>query len=467
MNQLPQAASDGSPSPGGSQDVFFPKRYRVPLPLIERAEGVWMWDEDGNAYMDASSGPVVSNIGHGNKRVAAAMARQAETMDFATARVARHRPNIDLAAKLAALAGPGYERVCLSSGGSEAIEIAIKFLRTYALAMGMPEKRRIITLFPSYHGSTLLGLGMSGDSATDAFVADMVTPAAHIPAPFQYRVPPNHTPETYRMACAEALDEQIRALGPENVLAFVAEPVGGLATGALPLEADYARRVREICDKHGVFLVYDEVLCGSGRTGDFLASHAWPEARADLVVLAKGLAAGYAPLAATLIPAALADPLTEKTGFSLSHTYAANPISCAVGVAVLDELTERDLMTNARLRGDRLKAGLDRLRDRHPTVGDVRGRGLLWGVELVRDRDAKIPFPGDFDPTDAVRVHGLKEGLILYARRTSGGANGDWLMISPPLTITEAECDELLARLDRTLTAFEAETGLTQQGQTR
>ncbi|MCR9256958.1 MAG: aminotransferase class III-fold pyridoxal phosphate-dependent enzyme [Alphaproteobacteria bacterium] len=461
MNQLAASQLPANHLPanhlpaGGPQDIFFPRSNPVPLPLITRADGIWMWDEDGNAYIDASSGPVVSNIGHGNKRVAAAMAKQAEQMDFAYSRVARHQPNIDLSARIAALAGPGYERVCFSSGGSEAMEIAIKFLRQYALATGRPEKRKIITLFPSYHGGTVLGLALSGDSAMDSFIDGMVTPAEHVPAPFQYRIPPNHTAESFRMACAEALDAKIRELGPENVLAFVAEPVGGLATGAQPLMEDYANRVREICTVHGVHMVYDEILCGSGRTGTFLASHAWPNARADIVVLAKGLASGYAPLAATLIPAEMADHLASLTGFGLSHTYAANPVSCAVGLAVLDECERQDLFANAAAQGAYLKERLEAMKDRHPAIGDVRGRGLLIGVELVADRENRTMFPASVSPTDEMRILGLKEGLILYARRTSGGANGDWMMISPPLTITRAECDDLLTRFEATLAAFE------------
>lgn len=429
----------------------------VPLPLIVRAEGIRMWDEDGTAYIDVSSGPVVSNIGHGNPRVAEAMARQAREMDFAYARVARHRPNMDLVERIARLAGPGYERVCLASGGSEAMEIALKFLRQYAIATGQPRRRRIVTLDPSYHGGTIATLAITGDPSLEAFVDGFAIPSARIPAPLQYRVPPNHTPATWRMACAEALEAKILELGPENVLAFVVEPVGGLATGALPLAGDYAERVREICTRHGAFLVYDEVLCGSGRTGRFLASHAWPKARADIVVLAKGLGAGYAPLAAMLAPAAMVDRLAALTGFNFSHTYNANPISCAVGLAVLDEYARDGLIEAAAERGAQLREGLEAMAARRPCIGDVRGAGLLLAVEMVRDRAARQPFPPDFLPTERVRVCGLRHGLIIYSRRTANGRHGDWFMVAPPLTITRAECDELLERLERTLADLEAE----------
>ena len=442
---------------GGSQDVFYAHSNTVPLPLIVKAEGIWMWDDEGNSYIDVSSGPVVSNIGHGNPRVADAMAKQAREMDFAYSRVSRHQPNIDLTARISSLAGPGYERVCLASGGSEAMEIALKFLRQYAVAIKQFEKRKIITLSPSYHGGTIATLAITGDDALDPFLEGFAVKSERIPAPFQYRVPQNHTPETYRMACAEALDVKIREIGPENVLAFVVEPVGGLANGAQPLHEDYANRIREICTQHGVFLVYDEILCGTGRTGKFLASHAWPDAHADIVVLAKGLGSGYAPLAAMLAPAELVDKLASLTGFNFSHTYNANPITCATGLAVLAEYESQDLVAASAERGKTLRRRLEKLAEKHPSIGDIRGAGLLMAIELVTDREAKTSFPAEFPPTEVVRKYGLQHGLIIYSRRTANGKYGDWFIVAPPLNITEDECDELVSRLDATLGDFEAE----------
>jgi len=440
-----------------AQDTFYARSNAVPLPLIVRAEGVRMWDDAGTEYIDVSSGPVVSNIGHGNPRVADAMARQAKEVDFAYARVARHRPNIELVQRLSDLAGPGYERVCLASGGSEAMEIALKFLRQYALATGQPQKRKIISLDPSYHGGTIATLAITGDPGLDAFVEGFAIRSERIPAPMQYRLPDNYTAQTWRMACADALEDRIRTLGAENVLAFVMEPVGGLATGALCIQEDYANRIRDICTRHGVWLVYDEVLCGTGRTGRFLASHAWAEARADIVVLAKGLGAGYSPLAAMLAPAAMVDRLAELTGFNFSHTYNANPISCAVGLAVLDEYERMGLIEAARVRGAQLRAGLERLAKHRRCIGDVRGEGLLLAVELVQDQSCKQPFSERFMPTERVRICGLRHGLIIYSRRTANGRFGDWFMVAPPLTITAQECEDLLEKLDQTLAELEAE----------
>jgi adenosylmethionine-8-amino-7-oxononanoate aminotransferase len=439
---------------GGPQDMFYARSNFVPLPLITRAEGIYMWDETGKEYIDVSSGPIVSNIGHGNKRVAQAMYDQACNMDFAYSRVSRHQPNVDLSRRISELAGPGYERVALASGGSEAMEIALKFLRQYAVATKKPEKKRIITLTPSYHGGTIAMLAITGDPTLDVFLDGFAVKSERIPAPFQYRVPDGYTPESYRMQCAQALEDKILEIGAENVLAFVIEPIGGLATGAQPILEDYANRVREICTKYGVYLVYDEIMCGTGRTGRFLCSHKWDNARADLVVLAKGLAAGYAPLGAVLIPAQMVDDLAGLTGFNFSHTYNANPVTCATGIAVLDEYDREDLLSKTVERGASLRARLENLAKKHEVIGDIRGDGLLMAIELVADRKTKDMFPAHFPPTEHIRICGLEHGLIIYSRKTANGANGDWFIVAPPLTITEAECDVMCARLDATLRDF-------------
>lgn len=452
---MSNAGSYAHPPVGGAQDVFQPRSNKVPLPLIERAQGIYQWDEFGKEYIDASSGPVVSNIGHGNAHVADAMARQARTMDFAYSRVARHRPNIELTARIARLAGLGFERVCLSSGGSEAIEIAIKFLRSYAVAFGEPQRTRIITCQPSYHGGTIAGLGLSGDDALKPFLDGFSWTAERVPAPLSYRPGANHTAATWAHACAAALDDKIKSLGPQNVLAFMIEPVGGLATGCNVPPPEYFRMVREICTRHGIKLVFDEVLCGTGRTGKFLAAHNWPDALPDIVVMAKGLASGYTPLGATLLPASMVDALAEKTGFGFSHTYAANPISCATAMAVLDEYERFDLIGNATATGAYLKAGVLKLAEKSRIIGDVRGLGMLYAVEVVADKASKRTLPATENPADGIRRHGLDNGLLIYSRRTAAGRNGDWFMLSPPMTITPAQCDELLRRLGRTVEAYE------------
>jgi len=445
------------PTIGGGQDVFYSRHEIVPRPLIVRAKGVRMWDEDGREYIDLSSGPVVSNIGHGNEAVAEAMARQALTVDYISVRQARSQPNLDLTARISALAGPGFERVCLTSGGSEANECALKFLRWRAVANGQPERAKIITCDPSYHGGTLATLAMSGDDDVVPMIDSMITPSIKVPAPLSYRPAANHTASTYARFCAEALETAILSVGPQNVLAFFIEPVGGLATGCNVPPPEYFRAIRDICTRHGVALVFDEVLCGTGRTGKFLAAHNWPDALPDLVVMAKGLGSGYTPLGATLIPARMADGLSQGTGFGVFHTYSANPISCATALAVLDEYQRLDVLANTRAMGAHLRDGLETLKSNSSVIGDIRGLGLVMAMELVTDKSSKAPFPPERPPIERLKLAGLKHGLLMYGRRTSKGKNGDWIMISPPMVISRGECDEVLARLTAAVKEFERE----------
>lgn len=455
MRDLPLAAVH--PERGGGQDVFYPWEAPVPRPLITRAKGIHLWDQTGKEYIDLSSGPVVSNIGHGNEVVAEVMSRQARQVDFAYFSHARHEPNIDLAERIAELAGPGYERVCFSSGGSEAIECAVKFLRHYAVSMGEPKRRKLITCYPSYHGATMATLAMSGDHDIAPFLDGMIEPSLKVPAPLSYRLPPNHTAETYARHCADALEACIRRAGAETILGFFIEPVGGLATGCNVPVPEYFARVREICTRYGIALVFDEVLCGTGRTGKFLAAHNWPEAMPDIVVMAKGLGSGYTPLGATLIPARMADTLAASVGFGFFHTYSANPISCATAIAVLDEYERLDVIRHGEVMGRYLREQLEGLKTSSQVVGDIRGMGLLMALEVVTDKASKGVFPPEVSPVDLLKLAGLRNGLLVYGRRTASGRNGDWIMVSPPMIITRQECDELMRRLTAMLADFEAD----------
>lgn len=457
MNKQFKFTKPAVPAIGGGEEVFRARSSPVPLPMIVKAQGIHQWDEDGNEYIDFSSGPVVSNIGHGNEHVADAMARQARSMDFAYSRVARQQPNDHLAEKIARLAGPGFERVFLGSGGSESIEVAVKFLRLYDITFNGGKRTKIITCLPSYHGGTMYALSLSGDTDIPPFLEGMQPQGERVPAPLTYRVPANHTAETYARECAEALEAKIKALGAEKVLAFFLEPVGGLATGCNVPPADYFRRVREICNRYGVALVFDEILCGTGRTGKFLAAHNWPDALPDVVVMAKGLGSGYTPLSAVLFPAKWVDRLAESVGYHFGHTYCANPISCATGIAVLEEYERLDVLRNTQAMGERLRKGLEKIKAKFTSIGDVRGMGLVMAVEMVSNKAEKTPFPPEVSPTDLIRIAGLKNGLILYCRRTAKGRNGDWFMASPPMTITAAEVDESLRRLEATVADFEKE----------
>jgi adenosylmethionine-8-amino-7-oxononanoate aminotransferase len=420
---------------------------RAELPRIVRGEGIHLWDDRGRRYLDVASGAFLSNLGQGNERVLAAMAAQGRALTYCYVRNTRHDANAELAERLTRLAGPGFERVHLSSGGSEAVESAVKLLRQHAVATGWAERRRLITLLPSYHGATLGTLALNGDAAAEATWGPMAVFSEKVPAPLTWRAP---SAAAAARASAEALEETIVRLEPETVLAFVMEPIGGQATGVNVPHPDFYRAVRRICSRYGVHLVYDEVV-SAFRTGRFLAAHHHPDALPDVVVLAKGLGAGYAPLGAVLVPARLADELSETTGFAVSHSADANPVACAAGSAVLDEVIERDLIAGAARMGARLRAGLERIAAGSPLAGEVRGTGLLLALGLVRDRATMEPFGPDVDPADRLRAHGARHGLLLYTRRMNEGRFGDWIIVAPPLVISEAECEELVERLGRAL----------------
>jgi adenosylmethionine-8-amino-7-oxononanoate aminotransferase len=428
------------PAHGGPQSLFYSTAITEGIPRMVRGEGIYFWDENGKRYTDVASGTFLTNLGQGNERVLRAMYDQGRKLTFSYVRNTRHDANEELTERVARLAGPGFERVHLSSGGSEANEMAIKFLRQYAVATGHPERTRVISLMPSYHGATFGAIAMNGDLDAPALFGPFATFSEKVPAPLTYR---SESPEAAARITAEALSETIERLGGETVLAFVCEPVGGQSSGANVPHPLFFAEVRRICDQHGIRVIYDEIM-SAVRSGKFLAAHFQPDALPDLVVMAKGLGAGYAPLGAVLAPASMVDELAGLTGFNVSHTFNANPICCAAGVAVIDEVVDRDLMGNAERMGEYLRAGLERLKERSPLIGDVRGRGLLNAIELVADRDTMATFGPGVDPGDRLRVHATKHGILLYARRQNGGRFGDWSVIAPPLIVTEAEIDEIV-----------------------
>jgi len=441
------------PPRGGTQDLFFPQSGAASIPTIVSGDGIYLIDDRGRRLLDVASGPFLATLGQGNERVLQAMLDQGRRLTYTYSRSTRHAANAGLTQRLAALAGPGLERVHLTSGGSEAIEMALKFLRQHAVAIGQPERSRVISMLPGYHGATTQTLGLNGDLSADPLWGPMTVSSAKIPAPLTFRAP---SAEAAAAASVAALEETILSLGPERVLAFVMEPVGGQASGANVPHPSFGRRVREVCSRYGVRLVLDEIV-SAFRTGRFLAAQHDPHVRPDAVVLAKGLGAGYAPLGAFLAPAALVDELAETTGFVVSHSYDANPMACAAGSAVLDEVVERDLIDNAAHMGARLRAGLAEIATRSPLIGDIRGLGLLLAIELVADPVTLDRFPTHVDPGAVVRRHGFDRGLLLYSRRQNAGRFGDWLLIAPPLVIDEAQCDELLTSLATSLRDAEPE----------
>ena len=446
----------GAAPRGEAIQVFLAPHGTTPrLPRISHGDGIYMWDETGNRYIDVSSGPVANNIGHANPRVLAAMQDQAGKVAFAFPGMFESEANERLANLLTELAGPGFERAFFVSGGSEATESAIKLCRQYALVTGQGAKWKVISREPSYHGGTLGALALTGDQHQHEVFGPMLRPMPKVPAPFTYRLPANHDRDSFARHCAQALEDRILAEGPDSVLAFIMEPVGGLATGALVAEDIYFRQVRDICTRHGILLIFDEVMSGAGRTGKFLAADHWPDARPDIVILAKGIAAGYTPMGCVLAPNHIVRAVADSGGFMNGFTYFANPLSCAIGHAVLQEMVDRDLIANAAVRGAELAERLRAMAATNRVVGDVRGLGLLLAVELVADQDSKRQIPMEFNAPAVFQKIAMGMGLAVYCRRTSRGAYGDWLMITPPLIVTSEQVDEIASGLEAALREFE------------
>lgn len=451
MNELRRNALDdglAEPAPalgtlerGEPVQVFAMPTGTPAKPRIARADGIYMWDTTGKRYIDASSGPVACNIGYGNRRVLDALQSQAEAAAFANPSTFESAANRLFAERLAEAAGPGYERVFVVSGGSEANEAAMKLARQMAVARGEASRWKVISRQPSYHGSTLGALSITGDPSAHDMFGPMMQSMPKVPAPITYRIPDGFDQQSWAEHCAEVLERTIVDEGPQSVLAFIQEPVGGLATGALVPHAAYMTRVREICSRYGVLLIHDEVMSGGGRTGAFLSHQHWPDCRPDIVVLAKGAGAGYFPLGVVLAPRDRVAEVAGGGGFMHGHTAHGNPLACAVGLAVLQETLDTGLVPNAARQGDRLRARLDALVDRSPIVGDVRGKGLLMALELVSDKAGKTPFPPSAMAAGVLAKAAIEQGLILYTRRTNAGRDGDWVMIAPPLIATDAEID--------------------------
>ena len=441
---------------GPVQNFYMGSGY---LPTVKYGEGIYLYDTNGKKYLDASSGPVTCNLGHSNKVVLEAIKEQSEKVCFASYSFFENEPNKTLSKKLINFSGPNFDQAFFVSGGSEAIEAAFKLARQYSIAKGAKERIKIIARSPSYHGSTMGAFAASSDPEMENTFQQMVKILPKVSVPFSYRLPPSHTPETFAEYCLNQFENLIIEEGPETILAFIIEPVGGLATGALTAPDFYYSSVREICTKYGIILIYDEVMSGAGRTGTFLAAKQWANAKPDLVVLAKGLCAGYSPLGALLAPNSIVEKIVDDGGFLHGHTYASNPMSCAVASAVLSEIYNNNLISNSASIGKYLKKGLEELAKKSKIIGDVRGLGLLLAIEIVANKATKEIFDDKLRAVYRLAEIGMENGILLYTRKTANGAFGEWLMITPPLICTTEEIDLLLKLLSTTIDIFEKETG--------
>jgi adenosylmethionine-8-amino-7-oxononanoate aminotransferase len=425
-------------------------------PVVERGEGIYLYDTKGRKYIDGSGGSsVVTSIGHGNKRVAAVMAEQAQTIAFSPAHCFANKPHIELCHKIAEIAPPGMQHSFLLSGGSEATENAVKFARQYEFERNNRGKSTVIGRWQGFHGNTFGAMTASGITYRRRIYGPMLGHSVKIPPCFCYRCEWGLSPGKCNLECARALRKAIRQEGPENVLAFIAEPVVGAALGAVPAVPEYFPLVREICDEQDVLFIADEVMTGFGRTGANFGVNHWGVVP-DIIATAKGVSGGYTPLAVVILRDKIMDLLREKhSNFRGGHTYCANPLSARVGAEVLAIIQEQHLIENSRRMGERLLAGLRKLLD-HPTVGDVRGKGLMAGVEFVRTKQTKQPFPAEYKFGKRLFEEAFARGLVIFpGSGTVDGVEGDHILMAPPFIITESQVDDLLLILDEAIGAVE------------
>jgi adenosylmethionine-8-amino-7-oxononanoate aminotransferase len=425
--------------------------YRSPTktyPTATRAEGVWIWDAEGKRYLDGSGGACVVTIGHGVPEVRAAALAQMDGVSFAHGSQFTTAACEELARRVAALSpDPELDRVYFVSGGSEAVETAVKMARQFWRESGRPDRYKVISRWASYHGNTAGALALGGHTGRRSPYLPLIQHTPHVEPCYCYRCPFGATPDACDVACADTLDRAIRYEGPESVAAFIAEPVVGATAGALVPPDGYWPRIREICDRHGVLLIADEVMTGAGRTGRALALEHWG-VDADLVVLAKGLSSGYAPIGAVLCRRSIHEAIRNGSGsFVHGHTYGQHPVSMAVGAAVLRHMEENHLLERSAAMGAVL---LDRLRGLAdlPAVGDVRGLGLFAGIELVADRATKACFDPVQKVSYKVGAAAFRRGLITYPG--DGGADGirgDHILVCPPFVVTEGEVELLASTL--------------------
>ena len=418
--------------------------------MAARGDGCYVVDRDGRRYLDASGGAAVSCLGHSHPGVIAALQEQAARLAFAHTAFFTNEPMERLADALVAGAkavpGGRLDKVYFVSGGSEAVEAAVKMARQYFLEVGEPQRRCLIARRQSYHGNTLGALAAGGNQWRRLPFEPLLVDVAHIAPCYAYRGrEPGETEEAYGLRVADELAQAIERLGPETVMAFIAEPVVGATAGAVPAVPGYFKRIREICDRYGVLLILDEVMCGMGRTGTLFACE-HDEVAPDLVAVAKGLGAGYQPIGAVLTTDTIWQAFRDGSGFfQHGHTYMGHAMACAAALAVQRAIAEEGLLGRVRRHGAALRQALGHRFADHRHVGDIRGRGLFLGLELVEDRDSKAPF----DP--ARRVHAtvkrsaMDRGLMCYPMGgTIDGRHGDHVLLAPPFIVSPSELDRIV-----------------------
>ncbi len=429
------------------------------LPHAASAQGVYITDTSGRRYLDASGGAAVTSVGHAHPEVLAAMRAQIDNLCYAHTSFFTTDAAEALAEKLVNLAPEGLNYVYLVSGGSEAVEAALKMARQYFVEIGAPQRRHIIARRQSYHGNTIGALATGGNAMRRKQFQPILPETHHVSPCYAYREKgADESPEAYAIRLADELEAKILELGPEEVMAFVAEPVVGATLGAVASVADYFKRVRAICDKYGVLLILDEVMCGMGRTGTVFACEQ-DDVIPDIVTIAKGLGGGYQPIGAVMLSGKIYDSFANGSGlFQHGHTYIGHPVAAATANKVVEIIARPETLANVNAMGARLQNGLEAALGASPYVGDIRGRGLFRGIELVADRDTKAPFDPSRKIHAKIKRHAMARGLISYPMGgTIDGIHGDHILLAPPYIIEADDVDLIIERIADAINAAIAE----------
>jgi adenosylmethionine-8-amino-7-oxononanoate aminotransferase len=418
---------------------------KAPL-VMARADGVCYWDVAGKRYLDALSGIYTVSVGHNNRRVIEAIRRQLDTLHFSPPMHGTNPVAVQLANLLAELAPGDLSAVKFQCGGSEVTEAALKLARQYHRLTGSPGKYKVISRYQSWHGSTMGALSASGLKSRKTVNEPLAPGFLHVFPPTCYRCPFGKNYPDCGITCATLVESVIQMEDPATIAAIMVEPIGHTG-GIIDPPPEYLPILRDICDRHNVLLIFDEIITGMGRTGHLFAAETFGVVP-DVICTAKGLSGGYVPLSAMICREPIADafwgPAGENPGFVEGHTFEGNPISCAAGIAVLQEILERDLCANTRARGDQLRSGFERLAEKYGVIGDIRGKGLLQGIEFVRDLRTKEPFPAEM-------AFGLRVGRRALANGLLCRFDPNWLAFGPALVSTAEQIEEMLALLDRSL----------------
>lgn len=424
-------------------------------PVIDHGKGVYLYDKDGKEYLDASSGAITANIGHGVKEIIDAMHEQAKRVSFVYRSQFTSDAAENLARKIASQTIGDLNWSFFVNSGSEATETAMKIAIQFWQEKGIMTKNKVLSRWMSYHGITLGALSMSGHTGRRARFIPLLEDFPIIHPPYCYRCPYNQKAPDCAYACAQELDTVIRRMGAENIAAFIAEPIIGASGAAITPPKDYYKVIKDICERNQILFIADEVMTGFGRTGTMLACEHWG-IEPDIVALGKGMGAGYAPIAATLVSERVMEPIIAGSKIVMSgHTLSANPQSCAVSLAVLEYLEQNEIIKGVDEKGEYLMNGLKKLQKEFFFIGDIRGKGLMIGLEFVKNSENKIPFSRKFLFTQKLVQLAQASGIIIYpAGAGIDGTDGDAILIAPPLTISVSEIDDLLKRLKVTFNLF-------------